>query len=1824
MLIAGNAANVLVGGSGGDDIQGGAKRDIVLADNGHVSLDTNGDVVLVSSNMANLLTGLEEQTLTHVGGDDDINVGDGPDIVIAGVGNDYINWDRTGSAPNPRLGLDSSPDVILGDSGEAFFKVYDGAEALSHIRTIDDTHGGDDKIWTDGGFDVVLGGAANDDIDAGTDESRDIALGDNGVVLFFDNPHEIVKQISSTTPDSGGSDEIIVGGGDDIVIAGYGSDFVNYTREGVQVPGDTGADYILGDSGKATFDFDATEIKGIVRVIHTEAPEHGSDDLIYAADGPDTVFGGTGADTIDGGSDNSSDIAVGDNGFARFDPLGRLIEVSTGDHAYGGVDTITTGNARDYVIGGDDGDIIVSNGGDDVVLGDTGHLTWSTLLDPPILIEITSPSEDTAHGGDDVIDAGDGNDLAFGGTGSDTIYGRDGNDVLSNYQATVTIPLPAPESVTRWGDQGIRYLWDQPMSLFATENFTPLTPGGDASTGTGPAVPSNNRIHGENGDDFYLIVPGGQDTIDESLLAWDEELGQWTPTGQATGYDTISYQTSDRGITFDPDQLARAQYVVDPVGQNPQASPVTVTLVRTDALPERSVYENVIGSAHKDVIYTDTLPVVRTFKGGTPVEGDAAAPYGDELRVRTYGNMVTDNGQILSVNGVGDLMHYEFETIEWMDKAPQIYDDGDFTFNYLGNAHRDNNKGFQGDSLRTYRGREGRGEWTLGGLSPGKYHVSITAPRDFQGMTRYQVLDSSGSVLISEEHEQKLPIQSYQYGDVDWRDFSAPVEISDHILVAAVESVSTSTVSYIDAVSLERMRINAPEIRVTEDPSKRNMISGTSEVEFGVAKFGEAITRDFVVENLGDQDLVVNLNDSLTDQMYRYDDVTGVLLDRLGTISAPDGYQVEFIGGERVVPGGSTTMRVTLLADQHGLYEGTLAFETNDVDEAIFRIDVSGVVDRSTADVIYADNGSKKESPEYFSFIQGKPTTRPNSRAFGGFETRMFNFLGDHQVAWSWDDLNPGIYRISTTWYGNIYLAAEDSPFEVTTSAGTQSVLLDQSIRPGDVETSFHEVDADWVDLFELVTVGVNGDLTVTASSTESGWVYADAIRLEPLESTVLDAVSELRISDVAALNAGESPTSAQVHPFLGKLDFGQTQMTRPVERTLRLHNDGLSDLLLPEVPTVSPGFTLVSPTDGYPRMIPSEGSVDLTIRFDAHTIGTASGELSLPTEDPKVPTISIDLSADVRNDWKLDNSDTRGEHPEGYSQSGKFYERRRATSHDGTYSLTHTTSTGAQANWTFNDLEDGWYAAYTTWHASGAHSTTAQYEISGGVGVSRRLIDQSQKPNDLQGDQVAWEFLSYYYVDNATLTVTLTDTDTRRSVVSDAVRLQRIHQPRVSAEHNGLTIAHGSVIDFGLTKQGTPTDQVLRLTNTSELPLSLESLLAVPVGYTVIDFNPAYLAPSESVDLTVRQTATSVGIQEGTLLISTSDLQQPVTKFVLRGQVVSDALVLDDRDQSFEKSGLLISLTNPRLGWHENTMRLAPTNQLASAGTWVVEGLDPGRYNIGVTWVPYSSGASNVPLTVSSGSNEETAYVDQLIYPGDHAGSYHDRGSDWIDAVVDYEYSDDSQPLQIKITNSGINGKRVVIDAIRIERMDDDSGIPRDSNPGDSLVILNHNDAMPADTNLDGEVTALDALLVINNLDSGIISSEPSGDSLASGEIQLTDVNADGVVTTMDALAVLNEISRVGSPEGESPLWYSEKVTLPPQPVVDRSGSSREEVHGMCLEERDLGSADLTTPLRTQSADAVFAGRTAVDHSNALESDSIDNLFGDLGNDEMGLFGEQ
>ena len=64
------------------------------------------------------------------------------------------------------------------------------------------------------------------------------------------------------------------------------------------------------------------------------------------------------------------------------------------------------------------------------------------------------------------------------------------------------------------------------------------------------------------------------------------------------------------------------------------------------------------------------------------------------------------------------------------------------------------------------------------------------------------------------------------------------------------------------------------------------------------------------------------------------------------------------------------------------------------------------------------------------------------------------------------------------------------------------------------------------------------------------------------------------------------------------------------------------------------------------------------------------------------------------------------------------------------------------------------------------------------------------------------------------------------------------------------------------------------------------------------------------------------------------------------------------------------------------------------------------------------------------------------------------------------------------------------------------------------------HNEKLAPDVNHDGAVSALDALIVINTLNTQYNSAAVSGESIMS-----VDVNNDGTVTALDALVVVNAI---------------------------------------------------------------------------------------------------
>jgi Dockerin type I domain len=122
------------------------------------------------------------------------------------------------------------------------------------------------------------------------------------------------------------------------------------------------------------------------------------------------------------------------------------------------------------------------------------------------------------------------------------------------------------------------------------------------------------------------------------------------------------------------------------------------------------------------------------------------------------------------------------------------------------------------------------------------------------------------------------------------------------------------------------------------------------------------------------------------------------------------------------------------------------------------------------------------------------------------------------------------------------------------------------------------------------------------------------------------------------------------------------------------------------------------------------------------------------------------------------------------------------------------------------------------------------------------------------------------------------------------------------------------------------------------------------------------------------------------------------------------------------------------------------------------------------------------------------------------------------------------------------------------------------------------HNHGNPYDVDHSGHVTALDALAIINYLNTyGPGPVEPTDNGFC------YDVNRDAMVTALDALLVLNEMNRiqngsgtVGSGEGEK----SNHLSTPPSKNIQRNpnpvSGSKDEVFGQ------WGSSRKSSPINT------------------------------------------
>jgi Ca2+-binding RTX toxin-like protein len=463
--VTGPADNIILGGFGQDTITLNSGTNVVLGDNGAV-LRTGGVVTRVFTTDADAATGGVDH-VTSLGGQNIILGGVAGDVLDAPVGSNIVLGDNgevnvggdifstdltvggddviTGGATNVILGgagadlvtLGAGTNTVLGDNGY----VTRLAGVVTQVRTTDTTAdtGGPDRIVSEGGVNVILGGVGADRIEA-TGGSNNVILGDNGVA----NLDQVGGEDVFTTDLGLGGDDQIFAGSNNVILGGFGADRVELL---------TGTAVVLGDNGHVSrtgaLDTLGALVTTITRVFTTDTTAAtGGDDTILSQGGINIILGGVGADHIEA-TGGSANIVLGDDGDVSLNqPLAN--DIRTTELGLGGDDQILAGS-NNIILGGFGNDAITLGGGTAVVLGDNGQVSRNGGISLGTLTDVTrvfTTDLGPLAASDDTILSQAGTNVILGGVGADHIETTSGStNIILGDNGEVNLNQPVANDI---------------------------------------------------------------------------------------------------------------------------------------------------------------------------------------------------------------------------------------------------------------------------------------------------------------------------------------------------------------------------------------------------------------------------------------------------------------------------------------------------------------------------------------------------------------------------------------------------------------------------------------------------------------------------------------------------------------------------------------------------------------------------------------------------------------------------------------------------------------------------------------------------------------------------------------------------------------------------------------------------------------------------------------------------------------------------------------------------------------------------------------------------------------------------------------------------------------------------------------------------------------------------------------------------------------------------------------------------------------------------------------------------------------------------------
>ncbi len=288
----------------------------------------------------------------------------------------------------------------------------------------------------------------------------------------------------------------------------------------------------------------------------------------------------------------------------------------------------------------------------------------------------------------------------------------------------------------------------------------------------------------------------------------------------------------------------------------------------------------------------------------------------------------------------------------------------------------------------------------------------------------------------------------------------------------------------------------------------------------------------------------------------------------------------------------------------------------------------------------------------------------------------------DGPAAWSFTGLQDGgTYFVAATWIAHAN-RANDAPYTVRfADQTTVDFEVNQRVDPSD----FSEGGSWWEELGGVTLPTGTNSLTVELAPTGSGYVIADAIRLEQLTGPRMEV----------------SHTDAT--PFDGTLDFGEVFPNHPVRRELTIHNSGVAPLNInTSLTTLPDGFSF---SETPPATVPAGQSVAVGITLDASTPGTYSGDITIGTDDPSHNEYTFTVTGTASDRLIFDNDDG----PEFTHGDFTLYSYAPHYLNDTRYHS--SSSSGDPAQWQISDLlPGGAYAISATWIADTNRSNNSPF----------------------------------------------------------------------------------------------------------------------------------------------------------------------------------------------------------------------------------------------------------------------------------------------------------------------------------------------------------------------------------------------------------------------------------------------------------------------------------------------------------------------------------